>query len=127
MKRVPVDTALNVCHSENKTGVVTVVDKGGRPVALQRDDKADPHNTLAARKKACSALSTKSNPGNSQKRAQTLKRKTEHSQVQTINKFHTSCATVISLEKTELSVSNYSNSIRFCNHLKFQANDNGYH
>lgn len=55
-----VSTALKVCHSENKTGVVAVVDKGGNLVALQRDDNVGPHNTLAAQKKAYTALSTKS-------------------------------------------------------------------
>lgn len=55
-----VNTALNVCHSENKTGVAAVVDKGGNLVALQRDDNVGPHNTLAAQKKAYTALSTKS-------------------------------------------------------------------
>ncbi|EGS7662330.1 heme-binding protein [Salmonella enterica] len=55
-----VSTALKICHSENKTGVVAVVDKGGNLVALQRDDNVGPHNTLAARKKAYTALSTKS-------------------------------------------------------------------
>ncbi len=54
-----VNTALNVCHSENKTGVVAVVDKGGNLVALRRDDNVGPHNTLAAQKKAYTALSTK--------------------------------------------------------------------
>ncbi|EAA0700324.1 heme-binding protein [Salmonella enterica] len=53
-------TALKICHSENKTGVVAVVDKGGNLVALQRDDNIGPHNTLAAQKKAYTALSTKS-------------------------------------------------------------------
>ncbi|EII7450264.1 heme-binding protein [Salmonella enterica subsp. enterica serovar Newport] len=55
-----VSTALKVCHSENKTGVVAVVDNGGNLVALQRDDNVGPHNTLAAQKKAYTALSTKS-------------------------------------------------------------------
>ncbi|EBW9463496.1 heme-binding protein [Salmonella enterica subsp. enterica serovar Panama] len=55
-----VSTALKICHGENKTGVVAVVDKGGNLVALQRDDNVGPHNTLAARKKAYTALSTKS-------------------------------------------------------------------
>ncbi|EHL2077100.1 hypothetical protein PF919_004669 [Salmonella enterica] len=32
-----VSTALKICHCENKTGVVAVVDKGGNLVALQRD------------------------------------------------------------------------------------------
>lgn len=55
-----VTTALKICHGENKTGVVAVVDKGGNLVALQRDDNVGPHNTLAAQKKAYTALSTKS-------------------------------------------------------------------
>ncbi|EAQ6131935.1 heme-binding protein [Salmonella enterica] len=55
-----VSTALKVCHSENKTGVAAVVDKGGNLVALQRDDNVGPHNSLAAQKKAYTALSTKS-------------------------------------------------------------------
>lgn len=55
-----VSTALSICHSENKTGVVAVVDKGGNLVALQRDDNTGPHNTLAAQKKAYTALSTRS-------------------------------------------------------------------
>ncbi|EFO0323088.1 GlcG/HbpS family heme-binding protein [Escherichia albertii] len=55
-----VTSALKICHSENKTGVVAVVDKGGNLVALQRDDNVGPHNTQAAQKKAYTALSTKS-------------------------------------------------------------------
>ncbi|EEG5674226.1 heme-binding protein [Salmonella enterica] len=55
-----VNTALDICHHENKTGVAAVVDKGGNLIALQRDDNVGPHNTLAAQKKAYTALSTKS-------------------------------------------------------------------
>lgn len=55
-----VSAALKICHGENKTGVAAVVDKGGNLVALQRDDNVGPHNTLAAQKKAYTALSTKS-------------------------------------------------------------------
>ncbi|MBN9637865.1 MAG: heme-binding protein [Achromobacter sp.] len=55
-----VNTALSVCHDEKRTGVVAVVDKGGNLVALQRDDNVGPHNTIAAQKKAYTALSTKS-------------------------------------------------------------------
>ncbi|EEE1293618.1 GlcG/HbpS family heme-binding protein [Salmonella enterica subsp. enterica serovar Typhimurium] len=55
-----VSTAFKVYHSENKTGGVAVVDNGGNLVALQRDDNVGPHNTLAAQKKAYTALSTKS-------------------------------------------------------------------
>ncbi|ENA4398118.1 TPA: heme-binding protein [Escherichia coli] len=60
MARALVNTALKICHDENKTGVAAVVDKGGNLVALQRDDNVGPHNTLAAQKKAYTALSTKS-------------------------------------------------------------------
>ncbi|SUX75065.1 Domain of uncharacterised function (DUF336) [Citrobacter freundii] len=37
--------------AKTKTGVVAVVDNGGNIVALQRDNNAVPHNTLAAQKK----------------------------------------------------------------------------
>lgn len=53
-------SALSICHADNKTGVVAVVDRGGNLVILQRDDDVGPHNTLAAQKKAFTALSTKS-------------------------------------------------------------------
>jgi uncharacterized protein GlcG (DUF336 family) len=36
-----------------------VVDRGGNLVAVQRDDNVGPHNTLAAQRKAFTALSTK--------------------------------------------------------------------
>ena len=60
MARALVNTALKICHDENKTGVAAVVDKCGNLVALQRDDNVGPHNTLAAQKKAYRPLSTKS-------------------------------------------------------------------
>lgn len=54
-----VNAALSACHAQGRTGVVAVVDRGGNLVALQRDDNVGPHNTLAAQRKAYTALSTK--------------------------------------------------------------------
>ena len=54
-----VTTALASCHAQGRTGVAAVVDRGGNLVALQRDDNVGPHNTLAAQRKAYTALSTK--------------------------------------------------------------------
>lgn len=51
--------ALSACHAQGKTAVVAVVDRGGNLVAVQRDDTVGPHNTLAAQRKAYTALSTK--------------------------------------------------------------------
>ncbi|MBH2031486.1 MAG: heme-binding protein [Pseudomonadales bacterium] len=53
------NAALSACHAQGRTGVVAVVDRGGNLVALQRDDNVGPHNTLAAQRKAYTALSTK--------------------------------------------------------------------
>lgn len=50
---------LTACHAEGRTGVAAVVDRGGNLVAVQRDDNVGPHNTLAAQRKAFTALSTK--------------------------------------------------------------------
>jgi uncharacterized protein GlcG (DUF336 family) len=54
---------LAACHAEGRTGVAAVVDRGGHLVALQRDDNVGPHNTLAAHRKAFTALSTKTATG----------------------------------------------------------------
>lgn len=51
--------SLAACHAQGRTGVVAVVDRGGNLVAVQRDDNVGPHNTLAAQRKAYTALSTK--------------------------------------------------------------------
>lgn len=51
--------ALSACHAQGRTGVVAIVDRGGNLVAVQRDDNVGPHNTLAAQRKAYTALSTK--------------------------------------------------------------------
>lgn len=54
-----VDAAMASCHAQGRSAVVTVIDRGGHLLALQRDDNVGPHNTEAARKKAFTALSTK--------------------------------------------------------------------
>lgn len=54
-----VEATLQACHADNRTAVVAVVDRGGRLVALQRDDNIGPHNTAAAQLKAFTSLSTK--------------------------------------------------------------------
>jgi uncharacterized protein GlcG (DUF336 family) len=54
-----VNETLSACHAQGRTAVVAVVDRGGNLVALQRDDNVGPHNTLAAQRKAYTALSTK--------------------------------------------------------------------
>ncbi len=53
------DTTLATCHALGQTAVAAVVDRGGNLVAVQRDDNVGPHNTLAAQRKAFTALSTK--------------------------------------------------------------------
>jgi uncharacterized protein GlcG (DUF336 family) len=55
--------ALAACKAIEQTAVVAVVDRGGNLVALQRDDNVGPHNTIAAQRKAFTALSTKSKTG----------------------------------------------------------------
>lgn len=54
-----IDAALTFCHADGKTLAAAVVDRSGNLVALQRDDNVGPHNTLAAQRKAYTALSTK--------------------------------------------------------------------
>ena len=53
------DAAIASCRAIGKEAVVAVVDRGGNLVALQRGDDIGPHNTLAAQRKAFTALSTK--------------------------------------------------------------------
>lgn len=53
------DAALEACHADGRSAVAAVVDRGGNLVAVQRDDNVGPHNTLAAQRKAFTALSTK--------------------------------------------------------------------
>lgn len=51
--------AIAACRGIGQSAVVAVVDRGGNLVALQRGDDVGPHNTLAAQRKAFTALSTK--------------------------------------------------------------------
>lgn len=53
--------AIASCRAIGREAVVAVVDHGGNLVALQRGNDIGPHNTLAAQRKAFTALSTKSN------------------------------------------------------------------
>lgn len=53
------DATLADCHARQRTAVVAVVDRSGQLVSLQRDDNVGPHNTVAAQRKAFTALSTK--------------------------------------------------------------------
>lgn len=53
------NAALAACNAEGRTGVAAVVDRGGNLVALKRNDGVGPHNTLAAQRKAYTALSTR--------------------------------------------------------------------
>lgn len=53
------DATIAACHSRGKTLAVAIVDRGGNLMALQRDDSVGPHNTLAAQRKAYTALSTR--------------------------------------------------------------------
>lgn len=57
------DATLEGFHAEGKTLTAAVVDRGGNLVALQRDDNVGSHNTLAAQRKAYTALSTKTLTG----------------------------------------------------------------
>ncbi|KAB7646196.1 GlcG/HbpS family heme-binding protein [Polymorphobacter fuscus] len=52
--------AIAACTRIGREAAVAVVDRGGNLVALQRGDDVGPHNTVAAQRKAFTALSTKS-------------------------------------------------------------------
>ena len=52
--------AIAACRAQGRAIVVSVVDRGGNLVAVQRSDGVGPHNTEASRKKAFTALSTRS-------------------------------------------------------------------
>lgn len=52
--------ALDACGRQGRAVVVAVLDRGGNLVALQRADGVGPHNTEASRRKAYTALSTRS-------------------------------------------------------------------
>lgn len=57
------EATMEACHAGGKTLAAAVVDRSGNLVALQRDDNVGPHNTLAAQRKAYTALSTKTATG----------------------------------------------------------------
>ncbi|MDN2680539.1 heme-binding protein [Janthinobacterium sp. SUN033] len=52
--------AMAACQAQGRHIVVTVLDHGGNVVAVQRADGVGPHNTEASRRKAYTALSTRS-------------------------------------------------------------------
>ena len=52
--------AVAACRAQGRAIVVSVVDRGGNLVAVQRADGVGPHNTEASRRKAYTALSTRS-------------------------------------------------------------------
>ena len=52
--------AVAACRAQGRAIAVAVVDHGGNLVALQRGDGVGPHNTEASRRKAFTALSTRS-------------------------------------------------------------------
>lgn len=51
--------AMAACQLKGRQIVVTVLDRGGNIVSVQRADGVGPHNTEASRRKAYTALSTK--------------------------------------------------------------------
>ncbi len=59
MANALVDATMSACHAKGRSAVAVVIDRGGHVLSLQRDDSVGPHNTDAARKKAFTALSTK--------------------------------------------------------------------
>lgn len=52
-------SAIDACRRQGRDIVVSVLDRGGNLVALQRADGVGPHNTEASRRKAYTALSTR--------------------------------------------------------------------
>ncbi|WJF89381.1 heme-binding protein [Paraburkholderia bonniea] len=55
-----IKAAMAECQAKGRNIVVSVLDRGGNLVAMQRADNVGPHNTEASRRKAFTALSTKS-------------------------------------------------------------------
>ncbi|QBE62134.1 GlcG/HbpS family heme-binding protein [Pseudoduganella lutea] len=51
--------ALDACRRQDRAIVATVLDRGGNLLALQRAETVGPHNTEASRRKAYTALSTR--------------------------------------------------------------------
>lgn len=52
--------AVEACGRQGRAIVVSILDRGGNLIALQRADGVGPHNTEASRRKAYTALSTRS-------------------------------------------------------------------
>jgi uncharacterized protein GlcG (DUF336 family) len=59
MANALVEASMSACHAEGRQAVVVVLDRSGSLLALQRDDNVGSHNIDAAKKKAFTALSTK--------------------------------------------------------------------
>ena len=53
------NAAVAACRAQGRHMVVSVLDRGGNLVTVQRADGVGPHNTEASRRKAYTALSTK--------------------------------------------------------------------
>ena len=53
------NAAVAACRAQGRHIVVSVLDRGGNLVTVQRADGVGPHNTEASRRKAYTALSTK--------------------------------------------------------------------
>ena len=53
------NAAMATCQAQGRHIAVTILDRGGNLVAVQRADGVGPHNTEASRRKAYTALSTK--------------------------------------------------------------------
>lgn len=51
--------AVDACRRQDRAIVVSVLDRGGNLLALQRAESVGPHNTEASRRKAYTALSTR--------------------------------------------------------------------
>ncbi|AZY49371.1 GlcG/HbpS family heme-binding protein [Bordetella avium] len=66
-----INETLRQCQAQGRDAVVAVVDRGGNLVALQRADNIGPHNSLAAQRKAYTALSTKTKTSELAERART--------------------------------------------------------
>lgn len=64
------EATLSACHAQDRSAVVAVVDRSGHLMVLHRDDNVGPHNTLAAQRKAFTALSTKTATSELARRAQ---------------------------------------------------------
>ncbi|KQN90248.1 hypothetical protein ASE95_16395 [Sphingomonas sp. Leaf231] len=65
------DAAIASCHAIGREAVVAIVDRGGNLITLPRGDDIGPHNSVAAQRKAFTALSTKSSTAALAERAAT--------------------------------------------------------